>query len=347
MSAIWSLPKGMQTRREHSRRSWTILRRTGSVSPRMAPGLWTTRCRLRRWRHGLLLHLRASCRRFLMSRHKESSPGTFAIAGIAVFIAQTTTALADPQSVPNSTEANTGTDFRYGADYNGLDMTRPERAYFEMRSEDRTSGTTRSVDTQALRLRGGGAVSLGADWKFGWLSEIPLINETTVTPMPFSSSREFGIGDAVFQGVLSRPINERWGYGFGARLIAPTAEDSLGSGRWQIMPGFGVRYSFLEFGDDTYFVPKMRYAVSLRSTASQSQRAANRTDSQYRPSGSVVRDVLSFIRHPHQLRRSSVGPDWTFVPSVRRRDRTKSDRQGRHRVGDGSADSERLPSVQF
>ena len=27
----------------------------------------------------------------------------------------------------------------------------------------------------------------------------------------------------MFQGVLSRPINERWGYGFGARLVAPTA----------------------------------------------------------------------------------------------------------------------------
>jgi hypothetical protein len=198
-----------------------------------------------------------------MSCRKESSPRTSAIAGIAFFIAQTSTALADPQSAPNSTQANASADFGYGADYNGLDITRPERAYFEMRSEDRTSGTTRSLDTQALLLRGGGAVSLGADWKFGWLSEIPLINETTFTPMPSSSSREFGISDAVFQGVLSRPINERWGYGFGARLVAPTAEDSLGSGRWQIIPGFGVRYSFQEFGDDTYFVPKMRYAVSF------------------------------------------------------------------------------------
>jgi hypothetical protein len=72
--------------------------------------------------------------------------------------------------------------------------------------------------------------------------------------------------------VLSRPINERWGYGFGARLVAPTAEDSLGTGRWQIMPGFGVRYSFLEFGDDTYFVPKLRYAVSFGGDPSRRNR---------------------------------------------------------------------------
>jgi hypothetical protein len=63
----------------------------------------------------------------------------------------------------------------------------------------------------------GGAVALSAGWKFGWLSEIALINETTVTSAPPGSSGEFGIGDTVFQGVLSRPINERWGYGFGAR----------------------------------------------------------------------------------------------------------------------------------
>ncbi|MGO9685125.1 MAG: hypothetical protein ACLPTZ_21555 [Beijerinckiaceae bacterium] len=55
----------------------------------------------------------------------------------------------------------------------------------------------------------------------------------------------------------------RWAFGFGARLVTPTAADALGSGKWQIMPGFGVRYSFLEFGSDTYFVPKLRYAASF------------------------------------------------------------------------------------
>ena len=149
-----------------------------------------------------------------------------------------------------------------------------------MRLEDRTSGIAKSVDAQALLLRGGGAVALSDGWKFGWLSEIALINETTVTSAPPGSSGEFGIGDTVFQGVLSRPINERWGYGFGARLVAPTAEDSLGTGRWQIMPGFGIRYSFLEFGDDTYFVPKLRYAVSF-SGGDPSRR--NRNEPQIAP----------------------------------------------------------------
>ena len=207
-----------------------------------------------------------------MSRRQDSSPRTSALAAIALFVAQTGSALADPQSPSNSVDGDSRIDFQYGAEYNGLDITRPEKVYAEMRLEDRTSGTTNSVDVQTLRLRGGGAVALGAGWKLGWLSEIALINETISTSMPANSSGEFGIGDTVLQGVLSRPINERWAYGFGARLVAPTAEDSLGTGRWQIMPGFGIRYSFLEFGDDTYFVPKLRYAVSFGGDPSQRNR---------------------------------------------------------------------------
>ena len=150
--------------------------------------------------------------------------------------------------------------------------TGPERGTGTQEEYDAPLATTTSVDAQALLLRGGGAVALSGGWKFGWLSEIALIDETISTSTPPNSIGEFGIGDTAFQGVLSRPINERWGYGFGARLVAPTAEDSLGTGRWQIMPGFGIRYSFLEFGDDSYFVPKLRYAVSFGGDPSRRNR---------------------------------------------------------------------------
>ena len=35
------------------------------------------------------------------------------------------------------------------------------------------------------------------------------------------------------------------------------------------MPGFGVRYSFLEVGPDTYFVPVVRYAISFAGDPSR------------------------------------------------------------------------------
>jgi hypothetical protein len=41
--------------------------------------------------------------------------------------------------------------------------------------------------------------------------------------------------------------------------------------KWQIMPGFAVRYSFLELGTDTYFVPVVRYAISVADNISEPQ----------------------------------------------------------------------------
>lgn len=146
---------------------------------------------------------------------------------------------------------------------------RRSRVWSEARLEGVTSGTTTRSDREVLALRMDGAIKLDADWKFGWLAQIPVVERNTTAPDPANSSHEFGIGDAVFQEILSRPVNERWAYEFGARLVTPTAEESLGSGKWQIMPGVGIRYSFLEYGTDTYFVPKIRYAISFAGDASR------------------------------------------------------------------------------
>jgi hypothetical protein len=112
-----------------------------------------------------------------------------------------------------------------GSDYNGEDFTRPE-SKFELRFEGMTSGTTTRTDRQLLLLRLDGAINLAADWKFGWLTQMPVVNRDTTPPYPANSTHDFGIGDAAFQGVLSRPINDRWGYGFGARLVSPTTQDT-------------------------------------------------------------------------------------------------------------------------
>jgi hypothetical protein len=45
--------------------------------------------------------------------------------------------------------------------------------------------------------------------------------------------------------------------------LARSVSDDVGNGKWQIMPGFGVRYSILEWGTDSYFVPAVRYAMSF------------------------------------------------------------------------------------
>jgi hypothetical protein len=148
-------------------------------------------------------------------------------------------------------------------EYNGLDYTRPQSSA-ELRLQYRTSSSpTSETDQERGYLKLATKVQLPDDWRLGMQAQLPLIDKTTRQINKPDVDREAGAGDAFTQIVLARSIDARWAYGFGARLQAPTAQDSLGSGKWQIMPGFGVRYSFLEFGPETYFVPSMRYALSF------------------------------------------------------------------------------------
>jgi Putative MetA-pathway of phenol degradation len=149
-------------------------------------------------------------------------------------------------------------------DYNGEDFTRPQSS-FDTRLTYASSGTTNTTDRESWLLRGNWKTELNNGWRLGLLAQIPVVDKTTFDPY----DQEFGIGDAAFQAALLHDIDRHWAFGFGARLVAPTAEDSLGSGKWQIMPGFGVRYSFLEVGPDTYFVPVVRYAISFAGDPSR------------------------------------------------------------------------------
>lgn len=148
------------------------------------------------------------------------------------------------------------------SDYNGQDFTRPQRS-IELRPTYRTSsGSSSRSNRDVLLLRATSKADLDAGWKLGLLAQVPIEGRATYSFDPPGFTNDTGIGDSTAQASLSHAIDQRWAYGFGARLVAATAADSLGSGTWQIMPGFAVRYSFLEM-PDTYFVPVIRYAISF------------------------------------------------------------------------------------
>jgi len=149
-------------------------------------------------------------------------------------------------------------------DYNGEDFTRPQQSV-DTRLLYQTSGTTSQTDRETLLLRANWKRQLDNGWRLALFGQLPVVDKTTFAPA--GVDREFGIGDAAFQAALSHDIDRRWAFGFGARLVAPTGDDSLGSGKWQIMPGFGVRYLFPE--PDTYFVPVVRYAISFAGDPSR------------------------------------------------------------------------------
>jgi hypothetical protein len=108
--------------------------------------------------------------------------------------------------------------------------------------EKQRTGSVSKTNRARMLLRVTSKISCNADRRLALLAQVPLGEEATTTFDPFSVDHEFGLGDAAFQTVLARAINERWAVGIGARLVARTADDDLGSGKWQIMPGFGVRY---------------------------------------------------------------------------------------------------------
>ena len=137
---------------------------------------------------------------------------------------------------PQAQQSNPGQE---DPDYNGEDLTRPQRSIETRFIFQTSSGTTTQTDRGTLLLRATWKADLDQSWKLGLLGQAPVVDKTTFGPA--GSDQEFGIGDAAVQGILSHAIDQYWAFGFGARLVAPTAEDSLGTGKWQIMPGFGVR----------------------------------------------------------------------------------------------------------
>jgi hypothetical protein len=176
-------------------------------------------------------------------------------------------AFADPDNARDASAS--ATDASQTPDYNGLDYTRPQQSVeFRLRFEDSSSPSSQT-DKEQLFLRYTTKVDLAEGWKLGLIGQLPFVDKQTTTSPPPSTANEAGLGDAFFQWALSHPIDAHWAYGFGARLVAPTASDSLGSGKWQIMPGFGVRYAFAGGYGDTYAVPILRWAVSFAGDPSR------------------------------------------------------------------------------
>jgi Putative MetA-pathway of phenol degradation len=144
------------------------------------------------------------------------------------------------------------------------DLTRPQSGFDVRFRYQSSSGTSSRTDQEITMLRLTNRFTLDTDWKLATIAQLPIVTKTTT-----DTDRESGIGDPFLQAALIRTIDEDWAFGFGARLVAPTPEDNLGSGKWQIMPGFGVRYSLPALGPDSYFVPAIRYAVSFAGDPSR------------------------------------------------------------------------------
>jgi hypothetical protein len=152
----------------------------------------------------------------------------------------------------------------------GNDLFRPPANLFQMMDEYKTApgsgsapGSTRDVTTETLNLRMDHSLDLAPMWILALRADLPLVAKNPITSDNPNGDYVGGVGDADVQAIIIHNIDQRWTVGFGARLITPTGDDTLGSGKWQIMPGGGFRYALWEISPSSYFEPLVRYDVSF------------------------------------------------------------------------------------
>jgi hypothetical protein len=152
----------------------------------------------------------------------------------------------------------------------GNDLFRPPPNLFQMMYDYKTApgsgstpGSTRDVTTETLNLRMDHSLDLAPMWILALRADLPLLAKNPLSSSNPDGDYLSGVGDADVQAVIVHNLDQRWTVGFGARLIAPTGDDNLGSGKWQIMPAAGVRYALWEINSSSYFEPVVRYDVSF------------------------------------------------------------------------------------
>jgi len=124
-------------------------------------------------------------------------------------------------------------------------------------------GTIASVTTDTVNLRIDNRIDLAPQWALGLRADLPLLAKNPISSDNPAGSYLYGLGDADVQAALIYKLDARWTIGGGVRLIAPTGDDLIASGKWQIMPGAAVRYAWPELSAGSYVEPLIRYDESF------------------------------------------------------------------------------------
>jgi hypothetical protein len=125
------------------------------------------------------------------------------------------------------------------------------------------NGAPDTVTTDTWRLRGDLSVNLDAQWQLVLRGDLPYLAKDAASDSNPNGAFLYGLGDVDAQAALIHEIDARWKAGGGVRIIAPTGDDALGSGKWQVMPVAGVRYALPEISVGSYFEPLARWDYSF------------------------------------------------------------------------------------
>jgi len=206
------------------------------------------------------------------------------------------------------------------ADNTGLDFFRPPPNLFQLLYGYRTApGSSRDVTTDTLNFRYDHAFYLTPAWILVTRSDLPLLAKNTINSSNPNGNYLYGIGDADIQAAVIHDLDKRWAVGFGARLIAPTGQDPLSSGKWQVMPIVGFRVALPEISSSSYFEPIFRYDISFAGDPTRK----NISNLQFGPALNIGLPDRWFVTfypkpgYPVELRRSGHRTDRPSVSSAR------------------------------
>jgi hypothetical protein len=184
-------------------------------------------------------------------------------------------ATAAPSVAPPVISAAQPTSSQDQAENAGNDFVRPLnlfQVFYEYETAPGSGsqpGTISEVTTDTAKLRADRRIDFAPQWALGLRADLPYVGKNPISSSNPNGNYLYGVGDADIQAALLHEFDARWAAGFGARLIAPTGGDVLGSGKWQIMPGFAVRYGLSELGPNSYIEPLVRYDVSFAGDPSK------------------------------------------------------------------------------
>jgi hypothetical protein len=151
-----------------------------------------------------------------------------------------------------------------------VDVFKPPKNLFQLRYEyltapgsGSTPGSIATVTTDQIRLRLDHRIDMSQQSLLVLRGDLPVVAKDPITANNPNGDYRYGLGDSDVQAIYAYNFDSRWAAGFGSRLIAPTGGDTLGSGKWQVLPIAGFRYRLSEINSESYFEPYARYDVSF------------------------------------------------------------------------------------
>jgi hypothetical protein len=158
----------------------------------------------------------------------------------------------------------------------GQDVFEPPQNLFQVLYSYQTKpgsgaapGSPATTTTETTNLRFDHRLDLSLGSLIVLRADLPLVDTNPISANNPNGDTLGGVGDADVQAIYAYNFDSRWAGGFGARLIAPTGGDTLGSGKWQIMPITGFRYGMPDVLSGSYLEPFARYDVSFAGDPSK------------------------------------------------------------------------------